>query len=248
MYTQPATTLTPALVIYLIDASDSMNEPCGSTTKIAMVNSLLQATLRDMARRCMRGGVLRPRYKIAILAYSRKVLNVLQGVRDLPTVLQQGMPELTASGVTDTEEGFTAVEQLLKEQLPDLMDSPAPLVCHLTDAGFTTKDPAPIIQRIQALGVNDGPTLVEHIYVADHMLRIPTLDWTAWGGARNRSELNNPYARYLFSLASLLPETYRHSINDYGYTLQPGAKLFFPGAQADLMRLAFVASTATQMK
>ena len=27
MYTQPATTLTPALIVYLIDASDSMNDP-----------------------------------------------------------------------------------------------------------------------------------------------------------------------------------------------------------------------------
>ncbi len=248
MYTQPATTLTPALIIYLIDASDSMNEPCGSATKIALVNGLLQATLRDMVRRCMRNGVLRPRYKIAILAYSRTVIDVLQGVRDLPTVVQAGMPELSASGVTDTEEGFKAVERLLEGQLPDLMDSPAPLVCHLTDAGFTTHDPSASIQRIQAMRVNDGPTLVEHVYVADHMLRIPTRDWTTWGGARTRSELNNPYARYLFSQASPLPETYRHSINDYGYNLEPGAKLFFPGAQADLMRLAFVASTATQLK
>jgi len=248
MYTQPATTLTPALIIYLIDASDSMNEPCGATTKMALVNSLLQATLRDMARKCMRSGVLRPRYKVAILAYSRTVLDVLQGVRDLPTVVQAGMPELSASGVTDMEAGFKEVERLLESQLPDLTDSPAPLVCHLTDAGFTASDPSSSIQRIQAMRVNDGPTLVEHVYVADHMLRIPTRDWMTWGGARNRTELNNPYARYLFAQASPLPETYRQSINDYGYSLAPGARLFFPGAQADLMRLAFVASTATQMK
>src|SRR5579862_8067802 len=106
MYTQPATTLTPALVVYLIDASDSMNEPCGNTTKVAMVNSLLAATFRDMARRCMRGGVLRPRYKVAILAYSRQVTDVLQGVRDLPTLAQAGTPEIIASGITDMVAGF----------------------------------------------------------------------------------------------------------------------------------------------
>lgn len=38
LYTQPATSLTPALIIYLIDASHSMNDPCGSMTKIDLVN------------------------------------------------------------------------------------------------------------------------------------------------------------------------------------------------------------------
>lgn len=248
MYTQPATTLTPALVVYLIDASDSMNEPCGDTTKIGMVNRLLAASLRDMARRCMRGGVLRPRYKVAILAYSRQITDVLQGVRDLPALAQVGAPEIIASGVTDMVAGFNAVERLLDSQLSEFQESPAPLICHLTDAGFTTQDPTAIIGRIQKMRVNDGPALIEHVYVADHLLRRPVRDWTNWEGAHKRDELHNPYARFLFSLASPLPETYRQSINDYGYHLEPDAKFFFPGDQADLMRLAFVASSATQMK
>ena len=50
MYTQPATTLTPALIIYLIDASHSMNDACDPTTKIGVVNKALKDAIKDMIR------------------------------------------------------------------------------------------------------------------------------------------------------------------------------------------------------
>src|SRR5579872_226909 len=96
MYSQPATALTPALVVYLIDASDTMNEPCGAATKITLVNQALRAAVKDMVRRSMRDGVVQRRYKIAIFAYSTRVIDVLEGIRDLPDLLKTGVPELSA--------------------------------------------------------------------------------------------------------------------------------------------------------
>ena len=248
MYTQPATTLTPALIIYLIDTSDSMNEPCGGSTRMEMVNMALRATMKDLVRRSMRDGVVQRRYKVAIFAYGAEVLNLLDGIRDLPDLLRLGVPEFSAGGVTDSAAGFAAVEELLGAHLGEFTQGPAPLVCHLTDGVFTTTDPAPIIRRIQAMRVNDGPVLLENIYVADNMLRRPAQNWRQWPGVLRENELTDDYARYLFSLSSKLPETYRVNINNYGYHLQPGASLFFPGAQEDLVRLAFVITSATQLK
>lgn len=248
MYTQPATTLTPALVIYLIDASDSMNDPCGDTTKIAMVNAALRATVKDMVRRSLRDGVVQRRYKVAIFAYSTEVLDLLDGVRDLPELLRLGVPEFSAGGVTDTAAGFAAVEKLLREHLTEFEQSPAALVCHLTDGVFTTTDPSPAIRRIQAMRVADGPALVENVYVADNMLRRPVHNWQQWPGVLRESDLTDDYARFLYSLSSRLPDTYRTNISNYGYALQPGAALFFPGANSDLVRLAFVITAATHLK
>ena len=248
MYTQPATTLTPALIIYLIDASDSMNDPCEGGTKIEMVNKALRATIKDMVRRSMRDGVVQRRYKIALFAYSTQVIDVLGGLRDLPDLIKMGSPELSAGGVTDTAAGFAEVEKLLTDRLPEAQHSPAPLICHLTDGVFTTADPSPVIRRIQKMQVNDGPALVENIYVADNMLRHPVMNWQEWPGVQRENELNDDYARFLWSLSSPLPETYRQNINNYGYHLQPGAQLFFPGANSDLVRLAFVITSATQIK
>lgn len=250
MYSQPATTLTPALVIYVIDASDSMNEPCETTTRIDMVNKALRAAVKDLVRRSMRDGVVQRRYKLAIFAYSTLVIDVLGGIRDLPELLRTGVPELSAGGVTDTAQAFKAVGQLLETHLKEFQHSPAPLVCHLTDGVFTTSDPSSAILKIQHMRVTDGPVLVENVYFAEaeDMLKRPVSNWQQWGGVLRSTDLSDDYARFLFGLSSLLPETYRQNINNYGYHLQPGAALFFPGMHSDLIRLAFAISSATQLK
>ena len=56
LYTQPATTSTPALIIYLVDTSDSMNQRYGSGTKIELVNIALRDSIRRLMSRSMRDG------------------------------------------------------------------------------------------------------------------------------------------------------------------------------------------------
>lgn len=247
-YTQPTTTLTPALVVYLIDASYSMNDPFDGTTKMDTVNKALKEAIKDMVRRSIREGIVQPRYKIAIFAYSTQVVNVLEGIRDLPELVKHGIPVISAGGETDTSTGFAAVEMLLQKCLKEFQTCPAPLVCHLTDALITASDPTSVVRRIQAMTVRDGPVLVENVYVADNMLRTPVYDWHQWGGVVKPSQLTNNYAKLLFRLSSPLPKTYRENINDYGYSLRQDTALFFPGVHLDLVRLAFAISTATQLK
>jgi hypothetical protein len=250
-YVQPATRLTPALVIYLIDASGSMNDPCGpALTKIALVNAALREGLKGMVLRSMRDNKVQPRYHIAMFAYSTRVLDLLDGIRSLPDLMRfGGPPELQAGGSgTDTAGGFREVERLLQRHLTAYKSCPAPLVCHLTDALHTTQDPSPIVQRIRALHVEDGSVLIENILMAEKILRKPVRDWHAWNGVRNARSLSDGYARLLFALSSSLPETYRQNINNAaGYQLRKDTRLFFPGTQSELVRLALAASSATQI-
>ena len=248
MYTQPASAVTPALIIYLIDASNSMNDAEGGQTRIQMVQAALVAAFKDMARRSMRDGVIQRRYKIALLAYNDRVTDMLGGIRDLPDALSDGIPAIQTGGITDMAAGFEAVEQLLTTHLVEYEECPAPLICHLTDGLFTTKDPTPIVKRIAAMHVRDGAVLMENIYMAQDMLRHPPKSWQEWHGVQRAGDLNDDYARFLFRLSSPIPESYRENLNNYDYQLQPGAVLFFPGAHSELMRLAFAISTATQMK
>src|SRR5712692_5780455 len=223
MYKQPATTLTPALIVYLIDASKSMNDACGNSTKIDVVNKALRDAMKDMVRRSMRDGVVQPRYKVAIFAYSTRVIDVLDGIRTLPELVQVGPPILSAGGNTDTEAGFNAVARLLESHLQEFEGCPAPLVCHLTDALLTTNDPQPVVRHIQTMRVEDGPVLVENVYVADNLLRKSVRDWHKWGGVFKSDQLTNEYAKLLLSMSSPLPESYRENMNNYGYHLQSGA-------------------------
>ena len=249
-YIQPATRLTPALVIYLIDASASMNDACGMSTKIALVNAALKEVVKAMILRSMRDVKVQPRYHIAMFAYSTKVIDLLNGIRPLPDVMRVGgPPDLLAGGnSTDTAAGFAQVELLLQQHLASYKNCPAPLVCHLTDALFTTQDPSPIVKRIRAMAVEDGPVLVENILMTEKSLKRPPKDWSTWDGVLKVGHLADAYARQLFELSSLLPETYRLNINKAaGYQLKKGAALFFPGTQPELVRLALAASSATQM-
>src|SRR5579883_2747482 len=167
MYTRAATATTPALIIYLIDASDSMNELCGDTTKIALVNKALYEVMKDMVRRSIRDGIPQSRYKLALFAYSSRVIDVLNGICDLPTLLRQGIPEISAGGMTDTAAAFAAAERLLLTYINDFRRGPAPLVCHLTDGRLSTVDPTPYVRRIQGMNVDDGTVLVENVYVGE---------------------------------------------------------------------------------
>ncbi len=252
-YTQPATRLTPALVIYLIDASDSMNEPCGptlSTTKIELVNQALREAIKGLVLHSMRDNKVQSRYHVAMFAYSTTVLDLLNGIRTLPELMRAGgPPDLSAGGyATDTAAGFTMVEHLLQKQLHAYKNCPAPLVCHLTDALCTTQDPSPIVQRIRTMSVDDGSVLVENVLIAEEMLRKPPRSWQQWGGILKAKELTDEYARRLYTLSSSLPESYRQNINrSANYQLQKGAALFFPGVHSELIRLALAASSATQL-
>lgn len=247
-YTQAASTLTPALIIYLIDVSDSMNGTCGNTVKLDLVHATLQATLKDMVRRSMRNGQVLARYHLAMIAYHHEAVDMLGGIQPLPAVLARGLPKLKATDISDTAAGFAAAEILLHENLVTYDLSPAPLVCHLTDGMFTTTDPVTVVRRIQRMKVQDGPVLVENIYIAEGSLKKEPANWSEWQGVQRSQDLNDDYARYLHSISSLMPETYRNNINAYGYTLKPGSAMFFPGTSAELVRLAFAVSAATQFK
>jgi len=253
LYSQPATRLTPALVIYLVDTSDSMSYACGTTTKIECVNAALRDSIKHMVRRSMQDGVPQPRYQVAILSYGTRVVDVLNGICSLTELVQTNIPSLYAEGDTDTVAGFAVVEQLLQKYLAALQRDPAPrcpapLVCHLTDGMFTTEDPTPVVKRIQTMRVSDGPVLVENVYMADDMLRTQVQDWHRWEGILKENDLVDVYAKQLFQLSSPLPETYRQTINTYGYHLRKGASLFFPGTHRELVKLALVISAGTQLK
>jgi hypothetical protein len=250
-YVQPSTRLTPALVIYLIDASASMNDLCGPTlTKIALVNTALREGIKGMVLRSMRDNRVQPRYHIALFAYSTKVLDLLNGIRPLPDLMRVGgPPELQAGGDgTDTAAGFSAVEKLLQQHLASYKSCPAPLICHLTDALRTTQDPSPIIQRIRSMRVDDGAVLIENVLMTEKTLKKQVKDWQKWGGVNKARQLADGYARLLFELSSPLPETYRQTINNAsGFQLRKDARLFFPGTQPELVRLAVATSSATQI-
>jgi len=244
-YEVMATSRTSALIIYLLDVSASMSQPLGDRRRIDVVTDALQATVRQMVFRCTKGGRIAPRYRIAMLAYSDHVYDLLDGIKTIDQVIRLGKPELSPMRTTETAKAFVQAEKLLRAELPKLQDCPAPLVCHMTDGENTGDDPEPIARRIMQMAVPDGSILVENIFISDRVLPKPVTDPLKWPGILPDTKLASDYARKLQMLSSPVPGSYRQMMLEMGYGLDPRALMLLPGTNPELVAMGFQMSAAT---
>lgn len=244
-YTTLATAQTPALIIYLLDVSASMNQPLGGKRRVEVVMDALGAALRQMVFRSTKGTRVAPRYRVAMFAYSDQVFDLLDGIKTVDLVAQRGVPQLPTMRTTDTAQAFAQVEALLQGELPGLQHCPAPLVCHMTDGEYTGADPEPIARRIMALQVPDGNVLFENIFISDKVVS-PIADPQQWPGITATSTLQSAYAEKLRGFSSPLPQGYRDMLLESGYGLAADALMLLPGTSPDLVELGFQMSGATR--
>lgn len=243
-----ATSKTPCLIIYLLDVSASMTQPLGGRRRIDVVGDALTTALKQMVFRSTKGGRLAPRYRIALIAYSDHVYDLLDGIKTVDQVAKLGVPELSPMRTTETSKGFAQVEKLLQAELPNLRVCPAPLVCHMTDGEYTGTDPEPIAKRIMEMQVADGNILVENIFISDKVLPQPIADPQQWPGILADAKLSDDYARKLRAISSPLPESYRAMMLENNYHLTQGALMLLPGVSPELVAMGFQMSAATPVR
>lgn len=245
-YQMRATSTTPALAIFLLDVSASMEWPLGDKSRIEVVTEALQSIFRRMVYLSTRGGKVSPRYHIAIYAYTDQAFDLLDGIKSIDEVASLGAPKLPPLMTTDTKLGFEKVEELLERVVTSYEHCPAPIVCHLTDGEYTGDDPEPVVNRIMEMGVADGTVLVENVFISDEVLPEPIADLHQWPGVLPDSKLGSAYARKLLSMSSTLPDSYRILMRESGYRISPNAAMLLPGTSPDLVTMAFAMATTTR--
>ena len=174
---------------------------------------------------------------------SSQVIDLLGGIKTIHELANMGVPRLSTLTLTDTAAAFAEAERLLQSELPNIQDCPAPLICHMTDGDYNGSDPAPIAQRIMQMSVPDGNVLIENIFIKPGVLSVA--DASTWPGISSASELPDRYSQTLFEMSSPIPELYRSVMSEFGYQLDSGASMFFPGEEPDLVELGFAMSGAT---
>lgn len=245
MYSILATRNTPQLIIYLLDISASMEDPLGQRRRIDVVTNALTKALQKMIFRSTKGTAIAPRYRIAMLAYSDTVYDLLGGVKPISEIVKLGVPELKPLRWTNTSLAFTAAEKILKREIPSMGDCPAPLLCHVTDGEYNGDDPEPVAKRIMEMGVPDGSVLIENIFISDTVLKTPINDASSWSGITAGTELMDGYAQALRRMSSPIPETYRLMMQEEKYQLSKGAFMLLPGNSPDLVAMGFQMSGST---
>lgn len=247
-YLNVATSDNKALVIYLLDVSWSMGAPMqGSKSRLEVVMDSLRLVLTEMVQRSLRQNKIRPRYRVAMIAYSDKLWDVLDGIKTVDLI--KGVPNLLPQERTNTAKGFKYVKKILEEDIKnwssmDLEKCPAPLIVHMTDGVLNeiTEDPEPVVKQIREIAVPDGNVLVENIYISND-ISISTPEINNWPGYEHGQDLKNPYGNKLLAMSSKLPESYRKLINEHqtstSLKLTQGAAMMFPGVNPEFVRQAF---------
>ncbi|MGY5344391.1 vWA domain-containing protein [Paenibacillus glucanolyticus] len=248
-YTIQASQRTPALIIYLIDISASMNMLMEDRRRIDVVYEALSLAIRQMVFRSTKGNRLTPRYRIAILAYSDDVYDLLNGIKGIDEIAAIGsLPDLTPKRFSDSAKAFLQAEKILQSEIPNMQDCPAPLVCHMTDGVSTGDDPEPIARRIMSMSVPDGNVLVQNIFISDHLMNQPITEPRRWKGILTDTSLEDEHARKLKMMSSVLPESYREMLLEADYQLSPGALMMLPGTCSELVSIGFQMSAATPVR
>lgn len=267
-YQNLATSETPALIIFLLDASGSMRSPLrDGQIKADVAWQALQESLNRLVALSRIGeGRYSPRFRVAMYLYEVAARDVLGGVHSISERIAQEAPSIEPDNLrTNTRQAFEAALRLLKKEIPSIGEHhPAPLVCHLTDGQYNEGgDPRDIVREIMDMEVPDGNVLVSNIFFSDIVSRKPASDISAWTGITNKSDIlvisdektqevlqedQTPlnFGEVLFEMSSVIPESYREVIaGDIGVELDRDARMLFPGESVDMVRLGFVMSTVT---
>ncbi|MFB5673712.1 vWA domain-containing protein [Paenibacillus terreus] len=248
-YSIQASQRTPALIIYLIDISASMNMLMDGKRRMDVVYEALSLAIRQMVFRSTKGNRLTPRYRIALLAYSDDVYDLLNGIKGIDEIAAVGsLPDLTPKRFSDSAKAFLQAERILQAEIPHMQDCPAPLVCHMTDGVSTGDDPEPIAKRIMNMSVPDGNVLVENIFISDKLLDDPITEPRRWKGITADMVLQDEHAKKLRNMSSVLPESYREMLFEADYQLGEGAMMMLPGTCAELVSIGFQMSAATPVR
>ncbi len=122
-------------------------------------------------------------------------------------------------------------------------DNYPPVIINLTDGIATDGDPTSVAQQIMQVSTNDGNALLFNVHITG-INSSPVLY------PASESELpNDQYARQLFKISSVIPESSRTLLGSLlGYEVPPGARGMIFNGDASSVRLMFnfVSAPATQ--
>ena len=244
MYQNQATSKTPALIIFLLDISGSMGIPMrGGVSRIQIVKNALKVVITEMVQRSIKQQKISPRYRVAMIAYSDDVFDILSGIKSVDAVARKGVPVLKPLHQTNTTKGLLYVKKILEQEVRNIgIKDPAPLVIHMTDGDYTCQeDPEPVVSEIKNIVVPDGNVLVENVFISED-LSLETSKAAKWTGFKHSDKTGSPYGDRLLAMSSQLPELYWRSMWEMEYSIEKDTVMMYPGVNIEFVQMAFAMS------
>jgi hypothetical protein len=275
-YTAEISRGNPACFIFLLDQSGSMVDQFaeGGMRKADFVSDVVNRTLHDLVIRCTRIEEIRNYYHISIIGYGASVGPAFSGsltgrthvpvaeVADMPARLENRTKKVPdgagglveqhvrfpvwmdpiSNGGTPMCEAFKQTSGLIDEWLQGHPNSFPPTVLHLTDGESTDGDPSNIAQDLLSRGTSDGQVLLFNCHVSSrHAMKIEY--------PSNESGLPDDFARMLFRVSGLLPDTFRKAACNIGLSVPEGGRGFvFNGDPVSIAQFFEIGTTPANLR
>jgi hypothetical protein len=254
MYTQLIDRQHPGCLLFLLDQSNSMEDPLGGTpqAKSEALSQAVNRLLRNVILRCQRGNEVRDYFEIGIIGYSDDTAQSTFGgqlagqhlvpisvVADFPmkmvTDSMPGNPELAidlpvwvephAYRGTPMVAAINLAGSMVVDWANTHPDSFPPIVVNISDGESTDGDPRPVAQQLRTIRTNDGNLLLFNVALSS----VPSkpIEYPD-----SPAGLPNAYAASLFEMSSELTPYMRNVAETMGLPLATGARGFMFNADS----------------
>ena len=268
----------PMAVLFVVDQSGSMSDTMLKTghTKADQVATVINKMFAELITKAKKQDGVRDYYDVGVIGYGYKgVYNALQGelagqilnpiskIAANPLRVEERMNEVvTATGdIVQVPESFsiwfdpvagggTPMSGALKLAAATIapwcdahQSSFPPVVIHITDGEYGDGDPSQIAEGIRSFTTSDGNVILCNLHISsDGSASIAFPD--------NAGCLPNNFAKTLFNMSSVIPESMHQSVMDTlggSIELSAGTRFFtFNGNEVDIVKFLRVGTQGTQ--
>jgi hypothetical protein len=223
MYSKKLTARNSGCIVILVDQSGSMMEPIAksSVTKKEACAKAVNNVLYDLIFSCASGNMIKDYVEVGLLGYGSSVSSAFQGSlagRSLVPISEIANSPLRletdgegtqhpmwldpfSEGSAPVHQAFQLAHQWISDWIEKNPDSFPPIVINVTDGEFDNTSLArKEAQKLLELETNDGQLLMLNAHLSNasnQEIMFPS----------SSNSLPDAYAKYLFDLSSLLPES-----------------------------------------
>jgi hypothetical protein len=276
-YSAEISRANPSCFIFLIDQSGSMIEPIAGSDgkrKCDSVADAINRLLHNLIIKCARGEGVRNFYEICVVGYGAQVgpgfsgpltgrdLVPLSEVANSPARVEERIKKVTrnngevieqkvkfpiwfepvARGTTPMGQALSLAHHLLQNWVGIHVNSYPPIVINITDGEATDSGPVPQAEALTSLTTNDGNVLLLNCHISNRPqapIVFPDSD----------ADLPDAFARTLFSVSSLLPQSLRDLAKAENLTLGPQTRGFaFNADLVELIRFLDIGTRASNLR
>jgi hypothetical protein len=276
-YTAEISRVNPSCFIFLIDQSFSMNDPIPGSDGIRKCDSVADAInrlLHTLVLKCARGEGIRNFYEVAVIGYGAEVAPAFSGKlagRDIVPIsevaasparveertkqVDNGSGEMIskkvkvpvwfepkAKGTTPMGQALDLACKLLADWTAAHQGSYPPIVINITDGEATDAGPVPQAERLRNLSTFDGNVLLFNCHISSKPVA-PIIF------PDHNGELPDDFARQLFSVSSVLPESLRQLAANENIAFSPQTRGFaFNADLSELIRFLDIGTRSSNLR